>query len=86
MASSIWSSGSPDSNRSTTSLNSGPRSSPISRPIRRAHRATDDAEAALRVLYALAQDPRLPSTYAALVREQTRLGRAQDEARRFWRK
>jgi DNA polymerase-3 subunit epsilon len=55
-------------------------------PIGRAHRATDDAEAALRVLYALAQDPRLPGTYAALVREQTRLGRAQDEARRFWRK
>jgi DNA polymerase-3 subunit epsilon len=55
-------------------------------PLSRAHRATDDAEAALRVLYALARDPRLPTGYAALVREQTRLGRAQDEARRFWRK
>ena len=55
-------------------------------PLSRAHRATDDAEAALRVMYALARDPRIPSSYAALVREQTRLGRAQDEARRFWRK
>jgi DNA polymerase III subunit epsilon len=51
----------------------------------RAHRATDDAEAALRVLYVLGKDPRMPTTYAAMVREQTRLGRAQDEARRFWR-
>ena len=55
-------------------------------PLTRAHRATDDAAAALGVLYALARDPRLPTTYAALVREQTRLARAQDEARRFWRK
>jgi DNA polymerase III subunit epsilon len=51
-----------------------------------AHRATHDAEAALRVLYALGKDPRLPRTYAALLQEQRRLGRAFDEARRFWRK
>ena len=54
--------------------------------LERAHRATDDAAAALKVLYALAADPKVPDTYAALVREQTRLGTAQDEARRFWRK
>ncbi|MCC6525170.1 MAG: 3'-5' exonuclease [Polyangiaceae bacterium] len=53
--------------------------------LERAHRATDDAEAALRVLYALAKDARLPASYAALVQEQKRLGRQQDEARRFWR-
>jgi DNA polymerase-3 subunit epsilon len=54
--------------------------------IVRAHRATDDAEAALRVLYALAKDPRLPRGYAALLQEQRRLSRTFDEARRFWRK
>jgi DNA polymerase-3 subunit epsilon len=52
----------------------------------RAHRATDDAEAALLVLYALAKDQRLPRAYAALLQEQRRLGREFDEARRFWRK
>jgi DNA polymerase-3 subunit epsilon len=52
----------------------------------RAHRATDDAEAALLVLYGLGKDPRVPPGYAALVREQRRLSRLQDEARRFWRK
>jgi DNA polymerase-3 subunit epsilon len=51
-----------------------------------AHRATDDAEAALRVLYALRSDPRLPSGYAALVQEQRRLERLQQEAQKFWRK
>jgi DNA polymerase III subunit epsilon len=51
-----------------------------------AHRATADAEAALRVLYALGKDPRIPAAYGALVREQSRLAKAQDEARRFWRK
>ncbi len=51
-----------------------------------AHRATDDAEAALRVLYAMASDPRVPKTYAALVQEQRRAARAQEEARRFWRR
>ncbi len=51
-----------------------------------AHRATDDAEAALMVLYALAKDPRLPRGYAALLQEQRRLGRLFEEARRFWKK
>lgn len=54
--------------------------------LEQAHRATHDAEAALRVLYALAKDPRLPRGYAALLQEQRRLGRAFEEARRFWRK
>lgn len=52
----------------------------------KAHRATDDSEAALRVLYAFAKDPRVPRGYAGLVQEQRRLGRAQDEIRRMWRK
>ncbi len=54
--------------------------------LENAHRATDDAEAALRVLYAFAKDPRVPKTYAGVVQEQRRLGRIQDEARRMWRK
>jgi DNA polymerase-3 subunit epsilon len=52
----------------------------------RAHRATDDAEAALRVLYALAKDPRVPRAYGGLVQEQRRLAREQDDARKLWRK
>ncbi len=51
-----------------------------------AHRATDDAEAALRVLYALSRDPRMPDTYAALIQETRRLDLLQQEAQRFWRK
>ncbi len=54
--------------------------------LENAHRATDDAEAALRVLYAFAKDPRVPKTYAGIVQEQRRLGRIQGEARRMWRK
>ncbi len=54
--------------------------------LENAHRATDDAEAALRVLYAFAKDPRVPKTYAGIVQEQRRLGRIQNEARRMWRK
>jgi DNA polymerase III subunit epsilon len=54
--------------------------------LERAHRATDDAEAALLVLYAFAKDPRVPKGYAALVQEQRRLGREQDEVRKFWRR
>ncbi len=54
--------------------------------LERAHRATDDAEAALRVFYAMAPDARLPKSYGALVREQRRLARQQQEAQRFWRK
>lgn len=50
--------------------------------LERAHRATDDAEAALRVLYAMARDPRVPQSYGAMVQEQQRLERSQ----RFWRR
>lgn len=51
-----------------------------------AHRATADAEAALRVLYAFAKDPRVPRAYGGLIQEQRRLYRLQDEARKIWRK
>jgi DNA polymerase-3 subunit epsilon len=51
-----------------------------------AHRASDDAEAALKVMLALGRDVRVPQTYAALVQEQRRLGMAQaDERRLKWR-
>jgi DNA polymerase-3 subunit epsilon len=54
--------------------------------LEQAHRASDDAEAALRVLLALGRDPRIPRSYAALVQEQRRLGMAQaDERRQRWR-
>jgi len=51
-----------------------------------AHRATDDAEAALQVLYALAKDSRVPKAYGSFVHEQRRLLRIQDEARSRWRR
>ena len=51
-----------------------------------AHRATDDAEAALRVLYAFGKDPRVPRAYGSLVQEQRRLNRIQEDARRLWRR
>jgi DNA polymerase III subunit epsilon len=51
-----------------------------------AHRASDDAEAALRVMLTLGRDVRVPRTYAALVQEQRRLAMAQaDERRLKWR-
>ena len=52
--------------------------------IGQAHRATDDAAAALQVLLRFEQDPRMPATYAALLQEQRRLARAFEEHRR-WR-
>ncbi|MCK6589900.1 MAG: 3'-5' exonuclease, partial [Polyangiaceae bacterium] len=52
----------------------------------KAHRATDDAEAALRVLYALAKNPRIPRAYGSLIQEQRRLYRQQDEVRKLWRR
>jgi DNA polymerase-3 subunit epsilon len=51
-----------------------------------AHRATDDAVAALRVLYALAKDPHVPRAYGGFIQEQRRLYRKQDEVRKLWRK
>jgi DNA polymerase-3 subunit epsilon len=53
--------------------------------LEKAHRATDDAEAALRVLYAFAKDIRVPKSYAGLAQEQRRLLRLQDEERNRWR-
>lgn len=53
--------------------------------LERAHRASDDAEAALLVLYALAQDTRIPQSYGALVQEQRRLALLQADERRFWK-
>jgi len=53
--------------------------------LENAHRAQDDAEAALRVLYALGRDPRVPRAYGAMVQEQRRLSQVQADARRMWR-
>lgn len=53
--------------------------------LEQAHRASDDAEAALRVMYALGRDPRMPRAYGALVQEQRRLSQAQSDQRRKWR-
>jgi DNA polymerase-3 subunit epsilon len=54
--------------------------------LTRAHRATDDAEAALQILYQFAKDPRVPRAYGGLIQEQRRLLRQQDEARKLWRR
>jgi DNA polymerase-3 subunit epsilon len=54
--------------------------------LENAHRATDDAAAALQVLYALAKDPRVPRAYGSLIQEQRRLVPQQDEARKLWRR
>lgn len=51
-----------------------------------AHRATDDSEAALRVMYEMAKDERVPAAYGAFIQEQVRVARAQDEARMMWRR
>ncbi|MFC1643324.1 exonuclease domain-containing protein, partial [Myxococcota bacterium] len=51
----------------------------------RAHRAADDAAAALAVLLQLCKDPRVPQQYSAFVMEQRRLGREYEQTRRLWR-
>ena len=51
-----------------------------------AHRATDDAEAALKVLLAILPDSRVPRLYGAFLQEQRRLARQQDEERARWRR
>lgn len=53
--------------------------------IGQAHRAADDAEAALRVLTRFATDPRVPKTYGAFIQEQRRLARLHEEERARWR-
>jgi DNA polymerase III subunit epsilon len=50
-----------------------------------AHRAVDDAHTAGRVLYAFFGDSRVPTSYAAFVQEQRRLGRVHKDERQFWR-
>jgi len=54
-------------------------------PLENAHRASDDAEAALLVLYRLAADPRVPRMHGAFVQEQRRLSQLQSDERRFWK-
>jgi DNA polymerase-3 subunit epsilon len=49
-----------------------------------AHRAQDDAEAALRVLYILGKDPRVPKLYGPVVQEQRRLSLLHADERRRW--
>lgn len=54
--------------------------------LKNAHRASDDAEAALAVLLVLSQDPRIPRSYGALVQQQRRLAFEQaDERRLKWK-
>lgn len=53
--------------------------------MEQAHRATADAETALRVMYAMQHDERVPKTYGKFIQEQLRLLRSQDEARQMWR-
>jgi DNA polymerase-3 subunit epsilon len=53
--------------------------------LEQAHRASDDAEAALRVMYALGRDARIPRAYGAFVQEQRRLSQSQADQRRNWR-
>lgn len=53
--------------------------------IAQAHRATDDAEAALGVLRAFSTDTRVPRTYAAFIKEQRRLARQFEQERARWR-
>lgn len=54
-------------------------------PLENAHRASDDAEAAMRVLYALAADARIPRLYGPFVQEQRRLAQTHADERRRWR-
>ncbi len=53
--------------------------------LERAHRAADDAEATLKVLFEFCKDVRVPRQYSAFVQEQRRLGRAYEDTRRLWR-
>jgi DNA polymerase-3 subunit epsilon len=53
--------------------------------IVQAHRATDDAEAALAVFRKFCEDVRVPRSYGALLQEQRRLMRSFDTERVRWR-
>jgi DNA polymerase-3 subunit epsilon len=50
-----------------------------------AHRATDDAEAALNIFIKFQEDTRLPKNYGAFLNEQRRLARAFEQERVRWR-
>jgi DNA polymerase III subunit epsilon len=54
-------------------------------PLENAHRASDDAEAALLVMYALAVDARIPRVHGTFIQEQRRLSQMQADERRRWR-
>jgi DNA polymerase-3 subunit epsilon len=51
--------------------------------LENAHRASDDAQAALQVMLVLGRDVRVPRGYASMVQEQRRLGMAQADERRL---
>jgi DNA polymerase-3 subunit epsilon len=53
--------------------------------LERAHRATDDAAAAMLVMREFFKDIRVPKTYGAFMQEQMRQSRVQDEERQYWR-
>jgi len=53
--------------------------------LENAHRASDDAEAAILVLYSLAKSGRIPSAYGSLMQEQRRLALLHADERRRWR-
>jgi DNA polymerase-3 subunit epsilon len=53
--------------------------------LENAHRASDDAEAAVFVMYALAADARVPRVHGAFIQEQRRLSQMQADERRRWR-
>ena len=54
--------------------------------LENAHRATADAEAALRIMYLFSKDPRVPTSYGALIQEQRRLADAQEQQFKLWRR
>jgi DNA polymerase-3 subunit epsilon len=53
--------------------------------LENAHRASDDAEAAVLVLYRLAAGGQIPPAYGALVQEQRRIALLHADERRRWR-
>ena len=53
--------------------------------LTQAHRATNDAEAALNVFIRFQEDSRLPKNYGAFLQEQRRLARAFESERIRWR-
>jgi DNA polymerase-3 subunit epsilon len=53
--------------------------------LENAHRASDDAEAAVLVLYSLGADARMPRAYGAFIQEQRRLALLHADERRRWR-